>query len=98
MKRFITVLIVLVFSMVATTDIAIAAEKIIGLIKNMDADTNTVVITDERTKEDITIIVESKEKLDKFNVDDKVEVLYETKDGKNIASSFRRYFKKRVGC
>jgi len=99
MKRFIAVLIMIFFSMTVIIDAAIATERIKGLIKQIEIDTNTVVVTDERTGKDVTLIVEDKEILRKFKIGDKVSAIYETKDDKNIAKEFKKDVKKRrIGC
>ena len=77
-----------------------AEERIRGTVKSIDLETNTVVVTTYEGQEvTITISAEDASTLRKLKerlirVDDDVKVKYITKDGKNVAT----YFKKSVAC
>jgi len=77
-----------------------AEERISGKISSIDLETNTVVVsTFEGGEVTITISANDTATLKKLKkgvirVDDQVKVRYVTKDGKNVAT----YFKKPAGC
>ena len=77
-----------------------AEEKISGRVKSIDLETNTVVVsTYEGQEVTITISPEDTSTLNKLKekrvrVDDDVKVRYVIKDGKNVAT----YFRKPAGC
>jgi hypothetical protein len=88
-----------IFCIAMLTGVAMAEEKVSvkGNVKSIDIDSKTAVVNADG--KDIKIIVEDKETLAKFkdgriSVDDEVKVKYIIKDGKNIAT----YFKKAAGC
>ncbi len=78
--------------------------KMVGVITSIeiagkDAKTATVVLKDNKTEKPVTIIVNDDLTLDKFKdhrivEGDEIRCKYETKDGKNIST----YFKKTAGC
>lgn len=79
---------------------AVAEEKISGTVRSIDLETRTVVIKAHSGPEvAITISDDDAATLNKFKkklikVDDEVRVNYVVKDGKNVATSFR----KPAGC
>jgi type IV pilus biogenesis protein CpaD/CtpE len=80
--------------------VAGAEEKISGNVKTIDLETNTVVVTTyEGQVVTITISAEDSLTLNKLKerrikVDDDIKVRFINKDGKNVAT----YFKKTAGC
>lgn len=78
--------------------------KMVGVITSIDcvgkeAKTATVVLKDNKTEKLVTIIVNDDLTLDKFKdhrivEGDEIRCKYETKDGKNVST----YFKKTAGC
>jgi ABC-type uncharacterized transport system auxiliary subunit len=78
--------------------VAGAEEKVNGTVKSIDLETKTVVISTYDGQE-VTITVEDTATLNKLKerrikVDDDVKVKYIVKDGKNVAT----YFRKPAGC
>jgi len=77
-----------------------AEEKISGRVKSIDLESNTVVVTTYEGQEVIiTIRPEDTSTLNKLKekrvrVDDDIKVRYVGKDGKNVAT----YFRKPAGC
>jgi len=77
-----------------------AEERISGTVTSIDLETNTVVVSAfEGRKVTITVSADDTATLKKLKkglikVDDTVKVRYITKDGKNVAT----YFKKPAGC
>jgi hypothetical protein len=77
-----------------------AEEKINGKVKSIDLETRTIVIAAHNGPEvAITVSDEDTATLNKFRkklikVDDAVRVKYVVKEGKNVATSFRKI----VGC
>ncbi len=77
-----------------------AEEKISGRVKSIDLETKTVVVTTYEGQEvTITINPEDTSTLNKLKekrvrVDDDVKVRYITRDGKNVAT----FFRKPAGC
>jgi len=77
-----------------------AEEKINGRVKSIDLEMNSVVVsTYEGQEVTITISPEDSSTLNKLKekrvrVDDDVKVRYVVKDGKNVAT----YFRKPAGC
>jgi ABC-type glycerol-3-phosphate transport system substrate-binding protein len=77
-----------------------AEEKINGRVKSIDLATKTVVVTTYEGQEvTITISGDDTMALDKLKdgrikVDDDIKVKYVSKDGKNVAT----YFRKPAGC
>ena len=92
---FLAALLVTVLASAAGAD-----EKIIGRVKSIDLETKTVVVaTYEGREVTITINADDTMALDKLKdgrikVDDDVKVKYVSKDGKNVAT----YFRKPAGC
>lgn len=89
-----------IFCMAMLTGFAVAEEKVSikGKVKSIDVNTKTVVVDTEDGKA-VTITVEDEETLKKLkdgriSTDDDVKVKYVIKDGKNVAT----YFKKVAGC
>jgi len=81
-------------------NVAGAEEKISGRVKSIDLDTQTVVVTTYEgqdvaitiSPEDTATLNKLKEK--RIKADDDVKVRYISKDGKNVAT----YFRKPAGC
>jgi hypothetical protein len=73
-----------------------AEETIKGKVKTIDLETNTVVVTTyERQDVTITISADDAQTLKRLKekriiVDDDVKVKYVNKDGKNVATFFRK--------
>jgi ABC-type glycerol-3-phosphate transport system substrate-binding protein len=99
MKRKIAIL----FAALCLTVLAGAAgaeEKVNGTVKSIDLDAKTVVVTSFEgqevtitiSDEDTVTLVKLKEK--RIKVEDDVKVKYVKKDGKNVAT----YFRKPAGC
>ncbi len=93
-------LLLAVLSIVLLAGTAIAEEKVNGKVKSIDLSTNTVVVTSYEGRDTaITISADDTVTLDKLRdkrirVDDDVKVRYVTRDGKNLAT----YFRKPAGC
>ena len=96
---------VVALTLVSFTRVASADEtKMVGVITKIDiagkdAKTATVVLKDNKSGESVTIIVNDDLTLDKFKdhrivEGDEIRCKYETKDGKNIST----YFRKTAGC
>lgn len=108
MKRIVSVLLlVAVVALGVTTFSSVASAeetKMVGVITQIDcvgkdAKTATVVLKDNKTEKLVTIIVNDELTLDKFKdhrivEGDEIRCKYETKDGKNVST----YFKKTAGC
>lgn len=99
-SKAIIIAILAIFCIAMLTGVAIAEGKVSikGKVKSINTDAKTVVVTTEDGK-DITIAVEDEETLNKLkdgriSTDDDVKVKYVVKDGKNVAT----YFKKAAGC
>lgn len=89
-----------IFCLAMLTGVALAEEKISikGKVKSINVDAKTAVVAAEDGK-NVTIAVEDEETLNKLkdgriSTDDDVKVKYVVKDGKNVAT----YFKKASGC
>jgi hypothetical protein len=93
------------FGLLTTGSIANAdATKMVGVITKIDisgkdAKTATVILKDNKTDQAITIIVNDELTLDKFKdhrivEGDEIRCKYETKEGQNIST----YFRKTAGC
>ncbi|WP_333653849.1 hypothetical protein [Dissulfurispira sp.] len=89
-----------IFCMAMLTGVAMAEEKVSikGKVKSINADAKTAVVATEDGK-NVIIVVEDEETLNKLkngriSIDDDVKVKYVVKDGKNVAT----YFKKAAGC
>lgn len=89
-----------VFGLIIPAGAAIAEEKVNGTVKSIDISARTVVVTSYEGQ-DVTITIDADDKatLDKLGdkrirVDDDVKVKYVVKDGKNVAT----YFRKPAGC
>ena len=89
-----------IFCMAMLTGVAMAEEKVSikGKVKSINADAKTAVVATEDGK-NVIIAVEDEETLNKLkngriSIDDDVKVKYVVKDGKNVAT----YFKKATGC
>ncbi len=96
--KTLSIAILVIFSIAIFAGNVMADEKIKGKVKSIDLKTNTVVITFDDDP-DITITVEDDETLNKLKdgrigVYDEVKVKYVVKDGKNVAT----YFRKTAGC
>ena len=89
MKRLTTVLAGAILCIAILMGLAIAAEKIKGKIKSIDAGAGTVVVTDSAGK-DVSITLEDKGKLNRYSAGDKVKSKYESKGGKNVATDLRK--------
>jgi Cu/Ag efflux protein CusF len=88
-KRFVALLIAVLFCIPLVTGVAFASDKAKGVVKSIDMNAGTVVITDKKSGKDVTVIVEDKEKLKSYKTGDNVKVRYEEKGGKNVATDFR---------
>lgn len=96
--KVLSIALLVIFSIAIFAGNVMAEEKIKGKVKSIDLKTSTVVITFDDNP-DITITVEDDETLNKLKdgrigVDDEVKVKYVVKDGKNVAT----YFRKTAGC
>lgn len=93
---------ILVLAILCVVMIAGAAfsEEIKAKVKSIDTGTNTVVVNDvTKADENLTIVVEDKTAVEqiqsgRLKVGNKAKIKYEKKNGKNVASSF----KKLPGC
>lgn len=108
MKRIVSVMLLVALvavGMASFTTSANAEEvKMIGVITKIDiagkdAKTATAILKDNKTEALVTITVNDDLTLDKFKdhrivEGDEIRCKYETKDGKNIST----YFKKTAGC
>ena len=107
MKRKISALLILfaaAFVLVSALGVAHAEEtKMVGVIAKIelaaDGKSANVALTDNKTGEEVKVVVVDDLTLDKFKdhriVDgDEVRVKYEEKDGKKVAT----YFRKTAGC
>ena len=108
MKKAVSVLLaatLIALAVVSFSRVAYADEiKMIGVITKIDiagkdAKTATVVLKDKKTEKLVTIIVIDEMTLDKFKdhrivEGDEIRCKYETKDGKNVST----YFRKTAGC
>jgi len=87
-----------VLALIILAGAAAAEEKANGTVKSIDLTTNTVVISTYDghevviTVEDAATLAKLAEK--RIKVDDDVKVKYITKDGKNVAT----FFRKPAGC
>ncbi|MDA8213659.1 MAG: hypothetical protein M0Z64_00095 [Nitrospiraceae bacterium] len=98
-SKVIMVSVLAIFCLAMLTGVALAEEKISikGKVTSIDLNTKTAVINAD--SKDVTITVEDSETINKLtdgriSVDDDVKVKYIIKDGKNVAT----YFKKASGC
>ncbi len=108
MRKVVSVLglvVIVALAVVSFTRVASAEEiKMVGVITKIDiagkdAKTATVTLKDNKTEQLITVIVNDDLTLDKFKdhrivEGDEIRLKYETKDGKNIST----YFRKTAGC
>lgn len=96
---------VIALAIVSFSRVASAEEiKMVGVITQIDCPTKdaksaTVTLKDKKTEKLVTIIVNDELTLDKFKdhrivEGDEIRCKYESKDGKNISS----YFRKTAGC
>ncbi len=98
-SRAVIISVLAIFCLAMLSGIALAEEKISikGKVKSIDLNTKTAVINAD--SKDVTITVEDSGTINKLtdgriSVDDDVKVKYIIKDGKNVAT----YFKKAAGC
>ncbi len=96
MKRNLAVIFLAGLCLAILAGVAGASETVKGKVKSIDLETNTVVVTSYE-KQDVTITISSddKETLKRLKekriiVDDDVKVKYVNKDGKNVATFFRK--------
>jgi len=107
MKRFAigSLLFALAAAALCVPGVASADEiKMVGVITKIDiagkeAKTATVILKDNKTEQPVTIVVTDDLTLDKFKdhrivEGDEIRCKYETKDGKNVST----YFRKTAGC
>ncbi len=105
LKILLPLILAAVVTMVFPTTRAAADEiKMVGVITQIDiagpdAKTATATLTDNKTNESVTVIVDDDLTLDKFKdhrivVGDEIRLKYEVRDGKNVS----RYFRKTAGC
>jgi maltose-binding protein MalE len=96
MKRNLVVIVMAALCLAILAGVAGAEETVKGKIKTIDLKTNTVVITTyERQEVTITISADDIQTLKLLNeklikTEDDVKVKYVTKDGKNVATYFRK--------
>jgi hypothetical protein len=96
MKRDLAAIFLAALFLVVLAGVAGAEETVKGKVKTIDLGTNTVVVTSyERQDVTITISADDNETLKRLKekriiVDDDVKVKYVTKDGKNVATFFRK--------
>ena len=95
-KRDLAAVILAVLCLVALAGIAGADEQIKGKIKSIDLETRTVIVTTYE-KQDVTITISADDietlkrlKEKRLIVEDDVKVKYVNKDGKNVATFFRK--------
>ena len=108
MKRVVSIIVVALFVALGAASFATVAgaeeTKMVGVITKIDiagkgATTATVILKDNKTEQSVTIIVNDDLTLDKFKdhrivEGDEIRCKYDTKDGKNIST----YFRKTAGC
>jgi hypothetical protein len=108
MKRMVSIMVlvaIVAVGVVSFSGLACADEiKLVGVITMIDCPSKdsksaTVVLKDNKTEKLVTIVVGDEMTLDKFKdhrivEGDEIRCKYETKDGKN----FSTYFKKTAGC
>ena len=106
MKRLVfSAVAIMAFGLLALTGPAKAEEvKMVGMITKIeiagkDAKTAIVVLTDNKTEQPVSIVVNDDLTLDKFKdhrivEGDEIRCKYETKDGTNVST----IFKKTAGC
>lgn len=103
MKRLARSLLAAVVFTLATTSVARAEEKVLGVVTRIDVATTGAVasatLKDTKSGALLDITVQDTVTLDKFKdhrigVGDEIKCRYEKKDGKNVAT----YFKKAAGC
>jgi maltose-binding protein MalE len=96
MKRNLAAIVVAALCLAILAGVAGAEETVKGRIKSIDLKTNTVVVTTyERQEVTITISADDIKTLNLLSeklikTDDDVKVKYVIKDGKNIATYFRK--------
>jgi outer membrane lipoprotein-sorting protein len=94
------ILLLLIALCLVASGSAAADEKVNGRVKSIDLSTNTVVVTSYEGQDVlVTISADDSAALDKLKdgrikVDDDIKVKYVVKDGKNVAT----YFRKPAGC
>jgi ABC-type glycerol-3-phosphate transport system substrate-binding protein len=95
-KRNLALVFLVALCLVVLAGVAGAEETIKGKIKTIDLETNTVVVTTYE-KQDVTITISADDtqtlkrlKEKRIIVDDDVKVKYVNKDGKNMATFFRK--------
>jgi hypothetical protein len=100
MKTVMRAAFLLAFCLAVLAGTASAEEKVNGRVQSIDLATNTEVVTSYEGQ-DITITISADDQvtLDKLRdkrirVDDDIKVKYVEKDGKNVAT----YFRKPAGC
>ena len=104
MKRNLVALLMLVLALAALAGPASAEEqKMIGVVAKVELATNgrsaTATVTDNKTGEDVKVLVTDDLTLEKFKdkrivEGDEVRVKFEVKDGANAST----YFRKTAGC
>lgn len=87
--KLLRIAVLAVFSVALLIGIAVAAEKIKGVVKSVDTGSGSIVVTDSDGK-DVTLTLEDKGKAGKYSAGDKVKAKYDKKDGKNVATDFRK--------
>lgn len=100
LSKAIIIMALAIFYIAMFSGIVMAEEKVSmrGKVKSIDQNAKTAVVTARDGKE-VTVAVDDNTTLDKFkdgriNEGDDVKVKYVIKDGKNLATSF----KKAAGC
>ena len=99
-SKAIIIMALAIFCIAMFSGIVMAEEKVSmrGKVKSIDQNAKTAIVTAKDGKE-VTVAVEDDTTLDKFkdgriNEGDDVKVKYVIKDGKNLAT----YFRKAAGC
>jgi outer membrane lipoprotein-sorting protein len=95
-KRNLVVAFLAALCLVALAGVGAAEETIKGKVKTIDLETNTVVVTTYE-KQDVTVTIRADDtqtlkrlKEKRIIVDDDVKVKFVNKDGKNVATFFRK--------
>ena len=104
MKKIVSALSLAVAVTLATGTAALAEDKMLGVVTKIDmagaaATVATATLKDSKSGQPVPITVQDTITLDKFKdhrigVGDEIKCKYEKKDGKNVAT----YFKKAGGC
>jgi len=103
MKKSIAAVVLAVTFTLATGTVAQAETKMLGTVTRIDVAADggsaVAVMKDAKSGQTVEILVQDKVTLDKFKdkriaPGDEIKLKYDAKDGKNVAT----YFKKAAGC